>query len=128
MFKLVMQNGLFRGTKKNNYTNLKNSGGNTMIITKKIENIKASPLIAKYLEDANASSKQVDYLIGLLEYENEVILRSIAFGDHDYYHTTYLQLEDYFFVIQNYNELVNTLELFKAYYQQMDDEDLKGGE
>ena len=99
-----------------------------MIITKKIENIKASPLIAKYLEDANASSKQVDYLIGLLEYENEVILRSIAFGDHDYYHTTYLQLEDYFFVIQNYNELVNTLELFKAYYQQMDDEDLKGGE
>jgi len=123
-----MQNGLFRGTKKNNYTNLKNSGGNTMIITKKIENIKASPLIAKYLEDANASSKQVDYLIGLLEYENEVILRSIAFGDHDYYHTTYLQLEDYFFVIQNYNELVNTLELFKAYYQQMDDEDLKGGE
>lgn len=99
-----------------------------MFIAKKNVTTKSNGYLINILKDANATSEQIDYLIGCLEFELEVTQRSMASGDCDYFQPSHLHLNDYILVIQNYNELINTLAIFKNYFEQMTNDNLKGGD
>lgn len=99
-----------------------------MVIQKKIKKINAGWEIFKCLEDSNIDCDELDYLIGLFEYEQKVILESIAFGDYEYFGPSYFHFEDYVLVIQNYYELEKALEILNVYYEQMTNDNLKGGD